>query len=91
MIEQKREEILEVETKSKQAVSHHQSTLDSTKLAHQQQYQLWKNQNDELGKENISLKNQLNALTVKLNEEEFQMKISEQNYVRNYSIFFKFS
>ena len=81
MLEQKREEILDVEIKSKQVVAHHQNALDSTKLAYQQQYHLWKNQNDELEKENISLKNQLNALTVKLNEEEFKLKMSEQSHV----------
>ena len=81
LIEKERKEILQVETKSKLGASQHQNLLNSTKEAYQQQCNLWKNQVDKLEDENISLKNKFNALTVKLNEEEFKTKMSEQTYV----------
>ena len=77
----KKEEITESQTKSQIIATQHQKALDSMKESYQQQYNQWKKQIDEFENENLSLKNKLNSLTVKLNEEEFRKKIGDQNYV----------
>ena len=81
LIKEKKDATFEQQVHHEAELQQQKKLLETLKENCASQVEAWKKKFEDAENQNLSFKNQINNLMVKINEDEFNMKMSEQNHV----------